>query len=238
MFCRLQQLQFMVSQTQTDCSVTELNETTVKKCSAQRCAQCLHDCVYLRRCEARLYIAMQLVHSAQPIACNVGHTLSRHVLQATRRLLNRRRNERQTVVLEGSVRITLAHIMWNPEFWLPRGVTWDQLPTHFEDLIYPIMLTFPILVFRILFESFVGIPCGFYLGYGTGTLTEQIKRHLFFGFASNTRSKRVLECFFRFSSYLFLFLFGCITLVDAPWLHDVTLCWIGYPFHEVSDAVW
>uniref|UniRef100_A0A914ZUF9 TLC domain-containing protein n=1 Tax=Parascaris univalens TaxID=6257 RepID=A0A914ZUF9_PARUN len=128
--------------------------------------------------------------------------------------------------------------MWNPEFWLPRNVTWDQLPTHSEDLVYPIMLTFPILGLRILFESFVGIPCGFYLGYGTGTLTEQIKRHLFFGFASNTRSKRILECFFRFSSYLFLFLFGCITLADAPWLRDVTLCWIGYPFHEVSNAVW
>uniref|UniRef100_A0A914ZV82 TLC domain-containing protein n=1 Tax=Parascaris univalens TaxID=6257 RepID=A0A914ZV82_PARUN len=25
---------------------------------------------------------------------------------------------------------------------------------------------------------------------------------------------------------------------DAPWLRDVTLCWIGYPFHEVSNAVW
>uniref|UniRef100_A0A914RLG0 TLC domain-containing protein n=1 Tax=Parascaris equorum TaxID=6256 RepID=A0A914RLG0_PAREQ len=102
--------------------------------------------------------------------------------------------------------------MWNPEFWLPRNVTWDQLPTHSEDLVYPIMLTFPILGLRILFESFVGIPCGFYLGYGTGTLTEQIKRHLFFGFASNTRSKRILDWMINFIRV------GTLILI----LHDVS----------------
>ncbi|KHN81807.1 Ceramide synthase 6 [Toxocara canis] len=128
--------------------------------------------------------------------------------------------------------------MWDARLWLPRGVSWEQLPTRSEDLFFSLLLAFPILALRILYESFVGIPGGVYLGYGSGTLSQQIRRHLLFGFAKNTRSKRVLECFFRFSSYTFLFVYGVIVLVDAPWLHDVTLCWIGYPFHEVPDTIW
>ncbi|ETN86417.1 Longevity-assurance protein, partial [Necator americanus] len=58
------------------------------------------------------------------------------------------------------------------------------------------------------------------------------------GFARQTRSKRILECFWRFSYYTFAFLYGFVVLWDKRWLWDVKQCWIGYPFHEVDDSVW
>ncbi|VDM68658.1 unnamed protein product, partial [Strongylus vulgaris] len=66
----------------------------------------------------------------------------------------------------------------------------------------------------------------------------QIYDHISGGFARQTRSKRILECFWRFSYYTFAFLYGCVVLCNKPWLWDVKQCWIGYPFHEVDTTVW
>ncbi|KAK6022286.1 Longevity-assurance protein [Ostertagia ostertagi] len=66
----------------------------------------------------------------------------------------------------------------------------------------------------------------------------QIFDHLTGGFARQTRPKRILECFWRFSYYTFAFVYGCVVLWNKSWLWDVKQCWIGYPFHPVEDSVW
>ncbi|KHJ94061.1 Longevity-assurance protein [Oesophagostomum dentatum] len=66
----------------------------------------------------------------------------------------------------------------------------------------------------------------------------QIYDHLSGGFARQTRSKRILECFWRFSYYTFAFFYGCLVLWNKTWLWDVKQCWIGYPFHPVDSSVW
>ncbi|PIO66950.1 Longevity-assurance protein, partial [Teladorsagia circumcincta] len=83
--------------------------------------------------------------------------------------------------------------------------------------------------------------------YGTGFVVDAssvidtlfvIFDHLTGGFARQTRPKRILECFWRFSYYTFAFAYGCVVLWNKSWLWDVKQCWIGYPFHPVEDSVW
>ncbi|KAE9419124.1 hypothetical protein Angca_004228, partial [Angiostrongylus cantonensis] len=129
--------------------------------------------------------------------------------------------------------------VWRADYWLPRGVRWNELPVNFSDLLYPIYFSLPLIVFRIFFESFVGVPLGFALGYyGNVSLIRTIFDHLNGGFARQTRSKRVLECFWRFSYYTFAFAYGCMVLWDKSWLWDVKQCWIGYPFHTIDKSIW
>ncbi|WKY05336.1 hypothetical protein Q1695_005945 [Nippostrongylus brasiliensis] len=124
--------------------------------------------------------------------------------------------------------------VWRADRWLPRGVEWHQLPTNFNDLVYPIYFAFPLIIIRICFESFIGVPLGFALGYyGNSSLISTAR-----GFARQTRSKRILECFWRFSYYTFAFIYGCVVMWKKSWLWDIKQCWIGYPFHAVDDDVW
>ncbi|CAI4228143.1 unnamed protein product [Auanema sp. JU1783] len=129
---------------------------------------------------------------------------------------------------------------WDPALWLPRDVEWHRIPPQFKDLIYPIYLAIPLVIVRILWESFVGVPLGYMLGYygNKSKLQYLVTDHLFGGFARNSRPKRVLECFWRFSYYLMAFIYGCIVLWDKSWLWDVKECWIGYPFHPVPNSIW
>lgn len=133
----------------------------------------------------------------------------------------------------------MSSSFWEPKYWLPRNVEWDQVPSRFSDLIYPIYFSIPILIFRILLESFFGFHIGAALGYiNKNKVNTHIWNHLTGGFAKYTRSKRVLECMFRFICYTFLFSYGLFVLWDKPWFNDVTQCWIGYPFHEIDKSVW
>lgn len=129
--------------------------------------------------------------------------------------------------------------VWRADLWLPRDVEWHEMPTNLNDLVYPIFFALPLVLFRIFYESFVGIPLGFALGYcGNSQLIPMVVHHLSGGFSRQTRTKRVLECFWRFSYYTFSFIYGCVVLWNKPWLWDVKQCWIGYPFHPVDDGVW
>ncbi|CAD6191205.1 unnamed protein product [Caenorhabditis auriculariae] len=129
---------------------------------------------------------------------------------------------------------------WSERYWLPREVTWDQVPSQFSDLAVPIFLAFPMFIIRILWESFVGVTIGHYRGYypkGT-TLSGNIWNHLTGGFAQNSRPKRILECFSRFCYYTAAFIYGFHVLRDQIWLYDVKQCWVNYPYHPISDSVW
>ncbi|KJH46548.1 Longevity-assurance protein [Dictyocaulus viviparus] len=129
--------------------------------------------------------------------------------------------------------------IWKADHWLPRGIEWHQLPNNFSDLLYPIYFSLPLIVFRIFLESFVGVPIGFLLGYYENeSVVDAIFNHLNGGFARQTRSKRVLECFWRFSYYTFAFIYGIVVLWNKSWLWDVKQCWIEYPFHSIDDSVW
>lgn len=127
---------------------------------------------------------------------------------------------------------------WSPEYWLPRNVSWTEVPPKFHDLIYPVYFAIPILVLRILYEAFVGLTVCRYFGMFPGPLKPQIQNHLFGGFAHFTRTKKILETFFRASSYSFLFAYGCYVLYDKSWLYDVKDCWIAYPHHQVDSSIW
>ncbi|GMR47785.1 hypothetical protein PMAYCL1PPCAC_17980 [Pristionchus mayeri] len=126
----------------------------------------------------------------------------------------------------------------NETYWLPRDVQWSQLPTDARDLLYPVYFTIPMLFCRVLLETLVGIPFGNLLGYGEGTIVSQMTIHFFGGFTSQTRSKRILECFWRFFFYTSAFIYGCKIMVHKSWLWDVKDCWIGYPWHKTDDDVW
>ncbi|VDL77090.1 unnamed protein product [Nippostrongylus brasiliensis] len=97
--------------------------------------------------------------------------------------------------------------VWRADRWLPRGVEWHQLPTNFNDLVYPIYFAFPLIVLD----------------------------HLTGGFARQTRSKRILECFWRFSYYTFAFIYGCVVMWKKSWLWDIKQCWIGYPWYYMVE---
>ncbi|CAJ0559798.1 unnamed protein product, partial [Mesorhabditis spiculigera] len=96
----------------------------------------------------------------------------------------------------------------------------------------------PCVLFRILWEGLVGIPLSHLFGYNKGPWLANSTQHIFGGFARNTRQKRVLECFWRFSFYTAAWIYGIFVLWDKPWLWDVKECWIGYPFHEIPRSVW
>lgn len=62
---------------------------------------------------------------------------------------------------------------WTVEFWLPPGVTWDDLEkfendghsiAHAHDLIYVPIYALLLIVVRIIFERFIGVPFAAYMG--------------------------------------------------------------------------
>ncbi|CAP33831.2 Protein CBR-HYL-1 [Caenorhabditis briggsae] len=132
---------------------------------------------------------------------------------------------------------------WHEPYWLPRNVTWPEVPSKFADLLVPIYLAIPLVIIRIIWESTVGVT---YLYFRTNayasrkniTLLGCMWEHMTGGFASLSRAKKILECFWRFSYYTFAFLYGLYVMIDASWLYDVKQCWIGYPFHPVPNTIW
>ncbi|CDO41071.1 TLC domain-containing protein [Caenorhabditis elegans] len=132
---------------------------------------------------------------------------------------------------------------WHEPYWLPRNVTWPEVPAKFVDLLVPIYLAIPLVIIRILWESTIGVT---YLYFRTNayasrkniTLLGCMWEHMTGGFASVSRAKKILECFWRFSYYTFAFLYGLYVMKNSSWLYDVKQCWIGYPFHPVPDTIW
>lgn len=123
------------------------------------------------------------------------------------------------------------------ELWLPRDVQWSQIPNQVSELFYVPILAIMIIICRIFYEAFIGIIFARLLGYEKNSWLYSVKNYLFFGFITNRRLKKFVECFFRASAYLFLFLFGCYALTDAIWVHDVKYCWIDYPRHNPTKRI-
>ncbi|KAI6218707.1 TRAM LAG1 CLN8-like proteiny domain containing protein [Aphelenchoides fujianensis] len=126
---------------------------------------------------------------------------------------------------------------WKKDYWLPRADTWDDVPTKISDLWTGVYFALPIMILRLFWEAFVGLKLGKQLGYVNEPLAQAAFSHLFGGFARQTKRKKVLETFWRFSAYSFLFAFGCFVLSDKPWLYDTHQGFINYPRHEVDYDV-
>ena len=73
---------------------------------------------------------------------------------------------------------------WKTEWWLPPGVTWQDLEkfeneghtiSHAKDLIYVPVYALLLIVIRILFERLIGVPLAAHMGvkvpYFTGVAT-------------------------------------------------------------------
>ncbi|GMR44705.1 hypothetical protein PMAYCL1PPCAC_14900, partial [Pristionchus mayeri] len=123
-------------------------------------------------------------------------------------------------------------------YWLPSGFQWHQMSIDTSDLLYPIYFTVPLLLFRVFLETFVGIPLGFWLGYGEGRMQDHMVSHLLGGFAVDTQKKRILECFWRFFYYTSMFIYGFKILSSKSWLWNVNECWTGYPLQKIDDDIW
>uniref|UniRef100_A0A0N5AM97 TLC domain-containing protein n=1 Tax=Syphacia muris TaxID=451379 RepID=A0A0N5AM97_9BILA len=139
--------------------------------------------------------------------------------------------------------------MWlmNERLWLPEGVKWSDLESngtarypHYTDLRYTIKFGAVMLLVRILMECFVFLPLGSYFGWvvSPDPLLRRILTHLNFGFAGNSKFKRVAETAWRFSYYVFAWFFGLYVLKNEPQLRDITECWRNWPHHTLSAGVW
>ncbi|KAL0277237.1 UNVERIFIED_CONTAM: hypothetical protein PYX00_004591 [Menopon gallinae] len=53
-----------------------------------------------------------------------------------------------------------------------------------------------------------------------------------------TKLKKFCENTFRFTYYVFSFIFGLVVLWDKPWLWSIKYCWVNYPHQSVSNDVW
>uniref|UniRef100_A0A914W0Q8 Kinesin motor domain-containing protein n=2 Tax=Plectus sambesii TaxID=2011161 RepID=A0A914W0Q8_9BILA len=109
-----------------------------------------------------------------------------------------------------------------------------------EDLKYTVYYGVLMLLIRLVFETFIVIPIGHALRFSSKrqSLLSKIGDHLCFGFAKKTKTKRVLECSFRFAFYTIAFLYGLVILWNEPWLSDVKQCWTDYPHHNLTTPLW
>ncbi|KAI6187134.1 TRAM LAG1 CLN8-like proteiny domain containing protein [Aphelenchoides besseyi] len=140
---------------------------------------------------------------------------------------------------------------WNKDYWLvsiqirqwpfcrlPRNDTWNDVPTKIPQLWTALYFALPIMLIRLIWEAVIGIKLGHLLGYIHGSPNAAAIDHIFGGFARQTKRKKVLETFWRFTAYAFLFTFGCYVLHDKPWLYNTHHAFIAYPRHQIETDVW
>lgn len=136
---------------------------------------------------------------------------------------------------------------WDKRYWLPDAVSWETLKSNetirypeVGDLKYTVYYGAVMLLVRLVYETFVVIPIGHALGISNKrrSLLSKIGEHLCFGFARKTKTKRVLECSFRFGFYTVAFIYGLFIMWNEPWLSDVKQCWTDYPFHHLTTPLW
>lgn len=62
---------------------------------------------------------------------------------------------------------------WSMEWWLPPGVTWADIEkfeqkghsiAHAEDLFYIPVYAMMVIIVRMIFERYIGVPLAAYMG--------------------------------------------------------------------------
>lgn len=135
--------------------------------------------------------------------------------------------------------------IWDPSLWLPKEVTWDTLKST-DTVLYPssrdVYIAMGIgallVFFRIILESYVFVPIGWYFGWIKQPLQQRIRTHLRGGFMGKSRLKRVSECGWRFFMFISMFTAGYFVLRDQPQWEDVTECWKNWPSHPLPIKVY
>ncbi|VDN27334.1 unnamed protein product [Gongylonema pulchrum] len=108
-------------------------------------------------------------------------------------------------------------MFWSERFWLPRGVSWNDLKSN----------------------GTVHYPDIWELSYAMKEpLAIRIKAHLNFCHTGKGKFKRVAETAWRFLFYTCIWLYGFYVLSDQPQLYAVTECWRNWPHHPLTSAVW
>uniref|UniRef100_A0A915ENF4 Uncharacterized protein n=1 Tax=Ditylenchus dipsaci TaxID=166011 RepID=A0A915ENF4_9BILA len=69
----------------------------------------------------------------------------------------------------GLFNLNLSGLWWHG-CWLPQGNTWETLPTKYSDMLYPLGVALPILLLRVLFETFVACKLDWAAGIKTSNL--------------------------------------------------------------------
>jgi len=137
--------------------------------------------------------------------------------------------------------------IWNEQFWLPINTTWDHLKStetkqlpQFSDLKYSIVAGVVLLVLRVLTESFIFLPIGYFSGWMIRKkgLLSCIFSYMTSGFAGKSKFKRVAETAWRFTYYTSIWLIGMTIMIGQPQLYDVESCFRGWPNHNIPNTVW
>uniref|UniRef100_A0A0N4ZJ66 TLC domain-containing protein n=1 Tax=Parastrongyloides trichosuri TaxID=131310 RepID=A0A0N4ZJ66_PARTI len=138
--------------------------------------------------------------------------------------------------------------IWSEEFWFPNGVTWDTLKSN-ETFHYPQISEFKYSIYvgifltliRIITESYVFLPIGYYMGFikldKEVTLLSKCYTHLRGGFAGRSKFKKVAETAWRFVYFVFAVGLGYWALYDSDHLYEIENCWVDWPYQNVNNKV-
>ncbi|VDM93622.1 unnamed protein product [Onchocerca ochengi] len=136
-------------------------------------------------------------------------------------------------------------MFWDELYWLPRGVSWNDLKSNdtvrypdIWELTYALKYSLLLLVLRFAVECFAFLPIGCLFGMIKEPWWLRVKMHLNFCQTSKKKFRRVAEAAWRFLFYLCVWLYGFYILSDQPQLYDVTACWRNWPHHPLTNHIW
>ncbi|KAI1696402.1 TLC domain-containing protein [Ditylenchus destructor] len=129
---------------------------------------------------------------------------------------------------------------WSSEYWLPAGNTWQDVPVKYTDLIWPILLAFPILAVRLAFEYSISKALDWSRTTSKNSPLASILRSIITLPISNNiaRRKKMLENLWRLVAYIGIVVYGLAVLADRSWLYDLRQCWMNYPKHPMDSILW
>ncbi|KAI1698102.1 TLC domain-containing protein [Ditylenchus destructor] len=130
--------------------------------------------------------------------------------------------------------------LWSPEYWLPGGKTWQDLPTNCSDVfVWPILFSFMILVTRFTFEALMEKTLDWsQRTYSRSLLISSLRSLTTLPITNRLRRKKMLENLWRLVAHMGIILYGLSVLISRSWLYDLRQCWIDYPNHSVDSTLW
>ncbi|KAI1698125.1 TLC domain-containing protein [Ditylenchus destructor] len=129
---------------------------------------------------------------------------------------------------------------WSSEYWLPAGNTWQDIPVKYTDLVWPILLAFPILAMRLAFEYSISKALDWSQTTSKNSPLALVLRSIITLPITNNlaRRKKMLENLWRLVAYIGIVVYGLVVLGDKSWLYDLRQCWMNYPKHPVDSILW
>ena len=144
----------------------------------------------------------------------------------------------------------LSNWFWNDKFWLPPGVSFNDLKSD-QNVSYPQLrdlLALPVYGFvaciiRILFEKYVTNPLVAKLWKvdlkaleKANEIHDQRRRRKLQKISC--KMAKIAEASWKTIFNVVSFTYGFCVLLQAPWFWDTRHCWIGYPRHPLWPSVY